>query len=44
MPSQERFQARPSGRAFERRPVNESASFELDSSRSYAKWLLVWFT
>lgn len=37
MPSKERFQARPSGRAFERRPWNEIASFDVDSSRSYAK-------
>ena len=38
MPSTGRFQARPCGRAFERRPLSESVSFELDSSRSYANF------
>jgi len=41
MPSQERFRARPRGACLESRPVIEIASFELDSSRSYAKCVLV---
>ena len=37
MPSQERFRARPCGACLESCLVSEIASFELDSSRSYAK-------
>lgn len=37
MPSQERFRARPAcGRTSKRRPEIEIASFDVDSSRSYA--------
>ena len=42
VPSTERFQARPSGRAFERRPWSSKfARFEKDSSRSYANCVFV---